>query len=198
MNKTKHTWKNNALAALETALFISKGPTRFSSDTKSLKRSFIIPLLLLPITLITVITAHPHGELANGATQILMAIYTLRLFVYYAVFLGFVYWIAKKLDRDDAFKRFATANNWLSLPATIAILPLLLLFLNGSNTWADIYPMMVIITLYAYAYTAFMASYVLRIPVEMAGFIAISGMAIHQTSLSMIKTIAVQTLNFMS
>lgn len=197
-NNTKSTYKQNALGALETALFLKKGAKRFSSDNKSLKQSFLLPILLLPMTLITVFYAHPDGQLADGATQILAIIYTLRLFIYLGLFLGLVYVMTKTMDRAENFKRFATANNWLTLPAACAMLPLLLLFLNGSHSWAEIYPMMVIVTLYAYAYTAFMATYVLRIPYELAGFIAIAGMAIHQSSLTALKWAALQTIHLIS
>ena len=195
MNKTT---KQNLLASLEIALFLKKGATRFSSDQKSLKRSFLIPIMLLPLTLITVFYAHPSGQLADGATQILAIIYTLRLFVYLGLYLGFVYFMAKTLDKTSEFKRFVTANNWLTLPAAAAMLPLLGLFLNGSHSWAEIYPMMVMVTLYGYAYSGFMVAHIMRIPYELACFIAIAGMAIHQSSLSAIKWAAVQTLYFMS
>jgi len=190
--------KTNALGALEIALFLKKGSTRFTSDTKSLKRSFLIPILLLPLTLITVFYAHPHGALASEATQILAIIYTLRLFVYMALYLGFVYFMAKTLDKTEQFKKFATANNWLTLPAAAAILPLLYLFLNGAAGWAEIYPMMVVVTLYSYAYSGFMIAHIMRIPYELAGFIAIAGMAIHQSSLTGLKWAAVQALNLVS
>ena len=190
--------RQNALAALETALFIKKGATRFSSNSKSLKQSFLIPVLLLPMTLITVFYAHPDGQLAGEATQILAIIYTLRLFAYLGIYLGFVYFMAKTLDKTAEFKRFATANNWLTLPAAVAMLPLLYLFLNGSHSWTEIYPMMVIVTLYSYAYSGFMVAHIMRIPYELAGFIAIAGMAIHQTSLTALKWAAVQTLSLIS
>lgn len=196
--KAQKRMKQNLLGAMEIALFLRKGAERFSCDNKSLKQSFLIPILLLPMTLIAVFTAHPQGELADGATQILAIIYTLRLFVYLALFLGFVYIMAKTMDRMNDFKRFATANNWLTLPAALLMLPLLMMYLGGNHPWSEIYPMMVVITLYSYAYTAFMATYVLRIPYELAGFIAIAGMAIHQSSLSALKWAAVQTVYLIS
>lgn len=191
-------FKNNLLGTLEIALFLKNGAKKFVNNDKNFKTSFLLPILLLPMTLITVFFAHPSGELANGATQILAIIYTLRLFVSLGLFLGFVYLMAKTLDKTNEFKRFAIANNWLTLPAAIAMLPLLGLFLNGSHNWAEIYPMMVVVTLYSYAYTGFMIAHVMRIPYELAGFIAIAGMAIHQTSLTALKWAAVQTITIIS
>lgn len=190
--------KQNALGALEISLFLKKGANRFSSDNKSLKQSFLIPILLLPVTLITVFYAHPDGQLADGATQILAMIYTLRLFVYLGLYLAFVYIMAKTLDKTAEFKRFVTANNWLTVPAACAMLPLLLMFLSGSHNWAEIYPMMVVVTLYSYAYSGFMIAHIMRIPYELAGFIAIAGMAIHQSSLTALKWAAVQTIYLIS
>lgn len=190
--------KNNLLGTLEIALFLKKGADRFSSDSNNFKTSFLIPILLLPLTLVTVFYAHPSGQLADGATQILAIIYTLRLFISLGIFLGFVYMMAKTLDKAKEFKRFATANNWVTLPATIAMLPLLLLFLNGSHSWAEIYPMMVVVTLYSYAYTGFLIAHVMRIPYELAAFMAVAGMAIHQSSLTALKWAAVQTISFIS
>ena len=74
---------------------------------------------------------------------------------------------------------------------TLVITPLIALFMNGHYEWAEVYPLMVFITLYSYAYTAFMAAHVMRIPMELACFIAIAGMAIHQTSLDVLKWAAV-------
>lgn len=186
------------LASLETALFMQRGPARFSSSVRAMKISFVIPVLLLPLTLLTVFSGHPHGELSSESARILAAIYSLRLFVYLAAYSGFVYVMAKNMDRLDNFHRFVTANNWLTIPAAALILPLLGLFLNGAYSWGEVYPLMVFVTLYSYAYTAFMATYVMRVNWELACFMAIAGMAIHQTSLTALKWAAVNTLYLVS
>ena len=190
--------KQNILGTIEISLLLGKGAERFSYDTKNTYLSFIIPLLLLPLTLITVFYAHPNGQLADGATQILTAIYTLRVFVHLGLYLAFVYTMSKTLGKASEFKRFITANNWLTLPAAIAMTPLLALFINGSHSWQEVYPMMVVITLYSYVYSGFMIAKVLKIPYELAGFIAVAGMAIHQTSLTALKWAAIQTISMIS
>ena len=43
---------------------------------------------------------------------------------------------------------------------------------SGAYGWEDLYPFVVCVSVYTYAFTAFMAAYVLRIPWELAGFIA--------------------------
>lgn len=189
--------RQNLLGCLETALFMSSGAQRFRADRKDMMKSFAIPALLLPFTLLTVLSAHPSALNATAA-NILIAIYTLRLFIYLGLFLGFVYTMAKTMDKEDDFFRFATANNWLTIPAAALMLPLVVSFINGVYTWDEIYPMMVLITLYSYAYTAFMAAHVMRIPMELASFIAIAGMAIHQTSLGVLKWAAVSVIQLIA
>jgi len=190
--------KQNLLGALEIALFMRSGAERFCAGRTGMMKSFVIPLILLPLTLLTILSAHPAGTLDATSMKMLAALYSLRLFVYLGAFLAFVYTMAKTMDRLDAFYRFACANNWLSIPAALLMAPLVIAFLNGAYSWTEIYPIMVCITLYAYAYTAFMATYVMRIPMELACFIAIAGMAIHQTSLDVLKWAAVSVIQLIA
>ena len=189
--------RKNLLGCLEIALFMRQGSERFSASKKGLKFSFLIPIILLPLTLATVLSAHP-SDLSASSAQVLGTIYALRLFVYLGLFLAFVYTMARTLDKLDDFYKFATANNWLTIPAAVLIAPLSIAFMSGHYEWAEIYPLMVCITLYSYAYTAYMAAHVLRVPMELACFIAIAGMAIHQTSLSALKWAAVNILQYMA
>jgi hypothetical protein len=179
--------KQSLLGSLEIALFMRGGASRFQSDPTSMKKSFLIPILLLPLTLAMVLGANPHA--LN---------YSLRLFVYLGAFLGFVYYMARTMDKLDDFHRFATANNWLTIPAAALMVIPVSLFFNGIYTWQEIYPAVVLITLYSYAYTAFMAARVMRIPIEMASFIAITGLIINHNALGFLKWAAVSTLNFLA
>jgi len=188
----------NLLGCLETALFMRGGSERFCSSRKAMMKSFIIPIVLLPLTLITVLSAHPEGALSASSMKALILIYSLRLFIYLGVFLTIVYTMARTMDKLEEFHRFATANNWLTIPAAVLITPLVMAFMNGYYEWAEIYPLMVFITLYSYAYTAFMVAHVMRLPMELAGFVAIAGMAIHQTSLDFLKWAAVSFIQMIA
>lgn len=191
--------RQNLLGCLEIALFMANGAARFSSSPDALKKSFAVPFLLLPLTVATLLAAHPDSSAMDSASmQALAIIYALRLFVYLGLFLGLVYMMALKMDRIEGFYRFATANNWLVLPAAAMMMPLSLSFMAGHYSFAEVYPLMVFITLYSYACTAFMAAHALRIPMELACFVAIAGMAIHQSALHALKFMAVNTLMMMS
>ena len=188
----------NLIGSLEIVLFMDKGAKRFSADIKSIKLSFLIPVLLLPLSIIPVLYAHPSESLDAGSIQVLSAIYGLRLALYLAAFTGFVYLMAKSMDKIEDFKRFVIANNWLCVPiALLGIVPITL-FTTGFYSWADIYPFIIFLTLYSCACTAFMTTYIMRIPLELAVFIAITGMTIHHNALDFLKWATINALNLMA
>jgi hypothetical protein len=190
--------RHNLLGCLETALFMRSGTDRFHATKASMKKSFLIPMLVLPLSLILVLAAHPIADISLGTKQILMAIYSLRIVISLGAFLTLVYFMARSTDRLESFYRFVTAHNWLVIPVTVLMLPLVVSLLNGHYSWEEVRPLMVFITLYFYAYTAFMVTHVLRMPWELATCVAICGMAIHQTSLDVVKWAAVQTVYLVS
>lgn len=191
--------KRNLLGTLEIALFMRQGAERFSVSKQAMKRSFLIPFLILPFSIMTMIAAHPSSaELSSSAVYALAIMYGLRTVLYLAGFMGFIYIMAKSLDRVECFARMVTANNFLVLPAAVLMLPLSLAFMNGMYSWSEIYPLMVCITLYSYAYTAFMAAHVLRIPLELAVFVAVCSMAINQSALDAMKWIGAQGLQMLA
>ncbi len=190
--------RRNLLGCLETALFMKQGAERFSVSYEGMKRSFIVPFLVLPLSIATMIAAHPDQNMGADSATFLAMIYGLRTVLYLVAFVAFSYFLAKGLDRMENFYRFTAANNWLVVPAALLMMPLSLAFMGGAYEWADVYPMMVCITLYSYAYTAFMAAHVLRIPMELAGFVAIASMAINQSALDLMKWIGVQGLQLIA
>lgn len=204
MNKTSqyprpNYIKRNLLGTLEIGLFMPQGAQRFSVSKQAMKRSFLIPFLILPLTIATMIAAHPEGSsLSTTAIYALAIMYGLRTVLYLAGFMGFIYIMAKSLNRVESFARMVTANNFLVLPAAILMLPLSIAFMNGVYTWQEIYPLMVCITLYSYAYTAFMAAHVLRIPLELAIFVAVCSMAINQSALDAMKWLGAQSLQILA
>ena len=195
---TKKEIHQNLLGCLEIALFMRAGADRFKTSAPMMKKSFLIPVVLLPLSLAFVLSAHPEGVLDTLSMQIIAIVYALRLFIYLAAFLGVVYLMARSLDRLEDFSRFAIANNWLTIPAAALMLPLSILQMSGHYSFSEVYPLMVFITLYSYAYTAFMATHILKIPAELACCLAIIGMAINQTSLQLLKTTAANAFMLMS
>ena len=185
--------RQNLLGSLEIGLFMSKGAQRFAADKTTMKKSFIVPALGLPLTLMMVLGAHSE-TLNQPVTNILITIYSLRLVLHLSLFSSLVYVMARKIDQLKNFCRFITANNWLMLPSVLLMIWPVIGLVSGHYVWADIQPLVAMLTLYSFACTAFMMTHVLRIPWELAGFAAISGLAIHQTSLDVLKWVATSAL----
>lgn len=180
--------KRNLLGAIETAVFMKQGVARFTKNSLSMKHSFLVPLCtIFPLTLVMVFAGHPSADLSLGTEAILAVIYSMRQLIYLIVFPLCVYVLAKATDRLDGFSKFVTAQNWLALPCAFLILPLVWMMASGSHEWGDIQPMVSLITLYSSAYLAFMIKSVMRMPWELSAFVAITGIAVHQGSLDILK-----------
>ncbi|MBX2834688.1 MAG: hypothetical protein KTR28_06925 [Micavibrio sp.] len=186
------------LGSLEVALFMPKAIKRFKGNTASMIKSFAIPVALLPLTLAAVFYVSPNAADFNSETNlVLTGIYSLRLFIYLAAFFAFGSLIAKAMDKTEEFKSFVIANNWLSIPMAALMIAPIMLTASGAFPWENSYSLIVMITLYSFACTAFLATYIMRIPYEMAAFMAITGMLIQHNSLDFVKWAAVNTINML-
>lgn len=178
--------KRNLLGSLEVALFMRMGRDRFGDSTGEAIRSFAVPILLFPLTVATVMM-YPEAGIENGSANTIALLYSLRLAFIWLFFFGSVYLITKEIDRKQYFCRFVTVSNWITVPSTLVFLPVAYMLLSGTHTWDELYPFMVCIILYTYAYTAFMATYVLRVPWELSGFIVFVGMAISNSTMDIMS-----------
>ena len=180
--------KRNLLGCLEIALLMRQGRSRFGNTQEEAIRSFIIPILVSPLVLLAIML-YPSTEISEVSRDTLALIYALRMAAVTALFLGAVWWIVREIDRREYFLQFIIAMNWLSIPATLMIVPSLWLALNGSFTWDELYPFTCALMGYSYLFTAFMASCVLRIPLELAGFITFISYAVNTHTLDIMKWI---------
>lgn len=170
------------LGCLEAALFMPETARRFGSSYDEMIRSFYIPVIAFPLTLMAVYL-YPRPEVATHSHVIVSMLYSLRFAFSLGIFLGFVYFIARKIERTEHFYQFVTANNWLTIPSAIISVPILILLTDGgTDAVREAYALSVIIVVYTYAYTAFAAACILRIPIELAGFIAITGLIINNST----------------
>lgn len=186
--------KRNLLGCLEIALLMRRGRDRFGDNYDEALRSFIVPILVSPVILL-VIMLYPAPEISAVSRSALALMYALRMFAVTALFLGAVWWIVGELDRREYFLKFVTASNWLSVPATIMILPSLYLTFSGLYTWEELYPFTCMAMAYSYFFTAFMAAYVLRIPMELAGFITFIGYIVNTQTLNIMHWIGENLLS---
>lgn len=162
--------RRNLLGCFETVLLMRQARTRFGTTAPEAIRSFAIPVMISPLFLLAFFLFQVP-ETSEASRYTIALLYALRMVTVWGMFLGLVWWIAREIDREQHFFQFVIANNWLSIPATLLLLPVLYLMFKGTMTWEEAYPYMSMLMVYAYVFTAYMASWVLRIPLELGGFI---------------------------
>lgn len=174
---TQQEWKNGFLGCFEILLFMSSGVERFDSIASQAVKSFIMPLILLPLFLVVTV-----GMSAGYNFYLLLSLHSLRVIFTSIMFLTVVYFMSRQLGRDEHFFRFVTVNNWMSIPSFLMVLPILFGLLLGSN-FSGFESYAIFITLAGYVYTAFIATRSFRLPWELGGFIGVVSMAIDQNAL---------------
>lgn len=185
---SKAELKRNLLGGLEIALLMPVGAKRFGNTYDEAIRSFIIPILLFPLTL-AALFYFPVAEVSGASKNTITLLFSLRLAFSWAIFFGLIYWLMRHVDHLDNFYRFVVATNWLSVPATVVFIPVAMMLLSGNFTWEQLYPFMMFLVFYTYAFTAFMAVHVLIIPWELAGFIAFVLMTVENSTMDIVKWI---------
>lgn len=168
--------KNNLLGCLEIFLFMPSGIERFGKTKSDALKSLIIPIALLPLTLM-VIMALP--EEAAGPVNIVLPIHIIRIVAAVVVFLIVVYYLAKQFNREEYFYRFWSASNWCNVVGLVMVSPIMIGVFSGYDM-AVFESYAVFITLVGYVYSAFIITYCFKLPWEMGGFIAILGLAIDE------------------
>lgn len=177
--------KRNLLGCIEVALFMPIARQRFGTSYDEAVRSFIIPILLFPLSLAAVYM-YPQPAVAATSPNTIALLYSLRMAASWALFMAAVYIILNEFDRRELMYKFIIANNWITLPATLVFVPVGWMLMSGAYEWADLYPFMLCLMLYSYAFTAFMVAHVLRVPWELAGFITLVGIIVNDNTLELV------------
>lgn len=171
--------KKNLLGCFEIVLFMAKGVERFSESRQAAIKSFAVPLLLVPVALL--ITS---VKSTGYPVFLLVALHGARFIITYSLFMIIVYFLTQQIKRQEHFYQFVNAYNWLAVPSTLLILPILVALTMGLYTWEELEQYAIFTVLVSYVFSAFIMTHALRIPWEMGGFVAIVGMCIDQTALS--------------
>jgi hypothetical protein len=178
--------KRNLIGCLETALFMPTARRYFGNSAGEACRSFIIPVLMFPVTIFA-FYLYPKPELADKSLELVTILYAVRVAVAWLLSLGTIYWILRGIEREQYFFQFVTAYNWLAIPCTVVVLPVLWMLYSGSHSGGEILPLLLFLIGYSYVFTAFMAAYVLRIPWQLAGFIVILTMAVNDGTMNVVS-----------
>ena len=174
--------KNHLLGCLDAMLFMPGADRRFSGTYNDMLASFVILALALPMMLLGSLIA-PQPVFETQSQNLISITHSLRFFAALGIFLGFVYYLSAKTDRADRFFRFVTAYNWLMLPSVLLALPVTLMMASGDAVTAHQGMVLsYILMAYTFSFTAYIAACTLRIPIELAAYVAIIGFQIDSSS----------------
>lgn len=173
--------KSSLLGTFEIALLMPQGAKRFSTERDAAIRSFFIPALLFPISLLALYHTSP-GTSGDDLTNTIIMLYAVRLFVFWLLFFGIVRWILNEVGRGEHFYQFVSANNWLSIPATAIFIPIVWMIAAGTHSFNELYPFILCLMGYTYLFTAYMSVHVLRVPLEFAGFLVFIAFMIDRST----------------
>ena len=185
----KQTTKNHLLGCLDAMLFMPRAGERFSGNYNDMLGSFVMVVLVSPLMLLGALIA-PTPALAEHSQNLVSLTYTLRFAIALGIFVGFVYLLAARTERQQHFFKFVTAYNWLMVPTVIISLPVTLMM--ASNDPLTAHQGMVLsyfLLIYMFAFTSYIAACTLRIPLELAGFIAIIAFQIDHSSYEFVNWI---------
>ncbi len=163
----------------EICLFMSRGISRFPTGAGAAVKSFLIPIILAPIVLAILI-----GVSSGFSFNYLLALHSARVVLTSALFLAVVYFMSKQYGREEHFFRFVTVNNWMTIPSTLLLLPIMGGLVMGYD-YALFETYALFVTILGYIFIGFIVTNSFRLPWEMGGFIAILGMAIEQHGLDL-------------
>lgn len=167
-------------------LFMPGADKRFNGTYNDMLASFVILALALPLMLLGSLVA-PQPVFEAQSQNLISITYSLRFVIALGIFLGFVYYLSTKTDRADRFFRFVTAYNWLMLPSVLLSLPVT--FMMASGDAATAHQGLVLsyfLVGYTLSFTAYIAACTLRIPIELAAFVAIIGFQIDNSSYELV------------
>lgn len=174
---TKTECKLNFIGCMEILLFMPVGVGRFNPSRSAAVRSFIVPILLLPILLAVMVAMS-----AGFPLGLLIFLHMTRIILATALFFVVVYFLSKQFERQEHFYKFVNVVNWSNIPGVLLTLPILVALIMGYDITAfESYA--VFTTIVGYVYLAFILTHCFRLPWEMGGFIAIIGLAIDQNLL---------------
>lgn len=179
--------KNPLLGCFEISIFMRTGVNHFDGKKSSIIRSFYVVALNLILVLATVPFVYAaQGDLQAQSLFAVTALFALKFVGCLVCSLLFVYYCCKIIQRKHNYSKFITTANWCSLIPLVVFAPFLLLLAFGPTTYEHVASVVVFISMYSYVITAFVTRYVIDVPWELAGFIAICTMAINETGFQLL------------
>ena len=178
-----NTVKDHLLGIFEIFLFMPRGFENFSADTNTMIKSFIWPLIITPLVLLTIVM------LSDGTypAELLFLLHGSKIIISFIICLALTFIFCKSYDRLDFLYKYITIANWFELAMFALTAPILFCLSFDIATAQDMQTYALFVTLIYYVYAAYILTHTLRIPWEMGGFISISFMFVNETGMDIVN-----------
>ncbi len=183
--------KNPLLGCFEIATFMREGPQRFFEGKKAMWRSFLIAALNIPLLLISMPYVYAAKEnLQTSTLSLITLLFLIKVIVVMIVGLVLIYYFCHLTKRKDNFVYYITVANWSALIGIVIFTPIIILLHFGIKSYEDLYPAIILLGIYSYAYSTFVLKHTLKLPWELAVFLMVCLMAINETAFDFIYALA--------
>ena len=160
-------------ASFSLLLLFGEGINAFTGERKAAITSFIIPLLMSPVTLLFV-AAYPPRSMQTGFTMMeILEITFVRASISFLLYIAYISLVAWVFQRSVEKWKFFEALNWASLAAFIVVLPFTVMAVMGWLPRDEMDRLLVILALYTYLVAAHIANRTFRLNWQLAGFIGV-------------------------
>lgn len=152
-----------------------QGIGRFDGSIRAMVYSFIIALFSFPIGFFL---SSQNPEFAHMTMANLMIRTASITVVNCVIMFGLMFIITRALKKTSELPKWITISNWLSVPAFLLMLPLMVALYTKFHSWSEVYPVLLVIMIYQVACEAFVATNVLRISWMLGTAYALFGLVI--------------------
>lgn len=181
MTENKIT-KNPLLGCLEIALFMKEGVQRFHDGKQAMLKSFLIAALNIPLLIISMPFVYAAKEnLQASPISLINMLFIAKIIIVMILGLALIYYFCHITQRKQHFIKYITVANWSALIGMILFIPIIITLQWGLKTYDDLYPVIIVLDVYSYAYATFVLKHVLQIPWELSIFLMVCLMFINET-----------------
>ena len=180
--------QNPLLGVFEIALFMKTGINHFDDDFRKMLFSFIFIAINFVFVLFSIPYLQQSSEsIVNASSLSAIGIYGVKFILVTAIGLVFTYYLCKIMKRKHTFIKLVTTSNWTSLISLVLFIPFFGLMASGMQTYDNIFPYLIVLSLYGYGITGFIIRYIVDIPCELAAFMTICLLAINELGFDLIE-----------
>ena len=173
-------FKDKIIGGFDLLFLFGRGIEKFSGSKNEILMSLLVQLFLLPLSIAFSYFYPPKGmEAGFGHAQIIATALAQFVITYVLSYVG-VWAIARSLNRQDKFRLFFSASNWLALPFFIVMIPFMLIAAFGIVPREEMDRIFVLFSCYSYIITACIAWRSFRINWQLAGLMSIMTLFVDQ------------------